>query len=531
MRLLVVLLATLLVLVGVAVPAQKAAAATATAPESCGAAELAPLLVGDHIVPRPVPGLVPIILLHGWLGTARHEQSRVGTFSRFVDLVSPDEATQQTSPAQRSLLGMFQQLRGAAVYTFDYRDLAARWVTDPGIGDALASSLTCLATATRHRVIVVAHSMGGLAARQALSESMGGVPVASMVSDVLTFGTPNTGSDVAARLGQMVDSTGTVRSAEIASLEPEGRLGLSALLASCGEAVSEDATRAGACTGVPMIDALTSQAGVGLRTGSVELRSLPPWPPSVHVLALVGDIQVTAAVVLGARMKPVDLGDIMVATGSAEAGVDDYIVSTCRYTLLDLPDLRAAVAELNPLARLGDALRFSSLVVAVDASPCHHAKLTRNVDLVSHATAAVARVVDDQLEHLPSTRTLLHSPLVPCVQESWGCAGLATPSGVPRERLTRPLEAHTVEVADGAATRGRVGAARAALKPVRVAPTHCIPRYAPFTAWRYAFYAADVGEIPVLPGHRRQHERRFFRARIPGARPAAPSRTGQNASA
>ncbi|AZZ56097.1 esterase/lipase family protein [Rathayibacter iranicus] len=397
MRVVIIVLAALLVVVGaVVVPLSRADAAEAVAPASCGVAQLAPVLAGDDVQPRSVSAVVPIVLLHGWLGTATHDVSRTGAFSHLVDLVSSESPTAPLGAPEPSLLGRLQQIEGAAVYTFDYRRLAARWVTDPGISDALAASITCVVAATGHRAIIVAHSMGGLAARQALSATVDGTAVASMVSTVLSFGTPNTGSDVAAQLGRMVDASPAASPAATAGLDLQ-RLGLSSPLASCGDAVSENAASAGECTGVPMIDALSSEAGLGLRTGSAQLGSLPPWPAGVHVLALVGDIQVTAGVVLGQATEPVDLGDIMVATGSAAAGVDDSVVSTCRYTLLAVPDVPSVVAEISPLARLGTSLRFAKLVIDVDASPCHHARLTRNVDLVRHATSAVAEAIAAEL--------------------------------------------------------------------------------------------------------------------------------------
>ncbi|MCJ1675101.1 MULTISPECIES: triacylglycerol lipase [unclassified Rathayibacter] len=401
MRVLIAVLAALLVVVGaVVVPsgtAAAAAAATAPPPATCGIAELAPVLPGDDVESTAAASLVPILVLHGWLGTATHDESRTGAFSHLVDLVATNGVDQPVTTSQRSLIGAFQDTEGAVVYTFDYRDLAARWVTDPGIADALASSIACLTAATGHRAVVVAHSMGGLAARQALSQSVDGVPVESMVREVVTFGTPNTGSDLALRLGQIIDSTGTVSPAVVGGLEPQSRLGISALLASCGAAASEDAGNAGECTGMPMIDALSSQAGIALRTGSTQLAALPPWPESVRVVSLAGDIRVTIASVLGSRTGSVSLGDIIVAPPSAEAGVDDYVVSTCYYTLLSMPDVPSVLAELNPMARLGDALRFSAMVVAIDASPCHHAKLMRNVELAGHAEAEVAGAVADEL--------------------------------------------------------------------------------------------------------------------------------------
>lgn len=398
MRVLIAVLAALLVAVGaVVVPSGRAVAAEASAPAACGIAELAPVLPGDEVEVAAATSLVPVIVLHGWLGTATHDESRTGAFSHLVDLVATNGVDEPVTASERSLIGMFQDTEGTAVYTFDYRDLAARWVTDPGIADALASSLSCLTRATGHRAVVVAHSMGGLAARQALSQSVDGVPVESMVSEVVTFGTPNTGSDLAARLGRIIDSTGTVSPAVVAGLEPQSRLGISALLASCGEAASEDASHAGECTGMPMIDALSSQAGIAMRTGSTELQELPPWPASVRVVSLAGDIRVTIASVLGSRTSSVSLGDIIVAPPSAEAGVDEYVVSTCYYTLFSMPDVASVVAELNPLARLGDAMRFSAMVVAIDASPCHHAKLMRNVDLAGKADAEISRAVADEL--------------------------------------------------------------------------------------------------------------------------------------
>lgn len=412
MRFVVVVLAALLAVVGsIVVPATSAAAASTPPPASCGAAQLAPVLPGDAVDATPTASVVPVIVLHGWLGTATHDGSRTGAFSHLVDLVATNGIDEPATTSERSVIGTLQEIEGSAIYTFDYRSLAARWVTDPGISDALASSIACLTSATGTRAVVVAHSMGGLAARQALSESVNGIPVASLVSDVVTFGTPNTGSDVAARIGEILDSAGAVSPAVVAGLDPQSRLGVSALLDSCGAAASEDAANAGQCTGMPMIDALTSQAGIAMRTGSTELKELPPWPSGVHVVALAGDIKVAVASLLGARIGTVDLGDIMVGVHSAEAGVDEYIVSTCHYTLLSMPDAPSAVAELNPLARVGDVLRFSAMVVAIDSSPCHHANLMRNVDLASRAGAEVASAIALTLDPVSSdahaqTRTL-----------------------------------------------------------------------------------------------------------------------------
>lgn len=406
MRVVVVALTALLVAVGAVVLPSGRAVAAPSVPLSCGAAQLAPVLQGDEVDVTPSAENVPIVVVHGWLGTSTHDEARTGAFSHLVDLVAGAdadsagaEADQPEIVAERSVIGTLQDIEGSLVYTFDYRDLSARWVTDPGISDALASSLACLVAATGNKAIVVAHSMGGLAARQALSQKVDGVGVESMVSDVITFGTPNTGSDLAARLGEMIESTGSVSPAVVAGLEPQSRLGVSALLASCGEAASEDAARAGECTGMPMIDALSSQAGIAMRTGSSELSRLPPWPAEVHVVGLAGDIRVTLVSVLGARTRDLDLGDVIVGARSAEAGVDEYAVSTCRYTLMSLPDVPSVLAELNPLARVGDAMRLASVVTRIAASPCHHAWLMRNAALAERAGAEAADAVAASLAH------------------------------------------------------------------------------------------------------------------------------------
>ena len=406
MRVVVVALAALLVAVGAVVLPAAPAVAAPSVPASCGVAQLAPVLQDDEVDATPSTENVPIVVVHGWLGTSTHDEARTGAFSHLVDLVAGADAdppgAESDQPgvvAERSVIGTLQDIGGSLVYTFDYRDLSARWVTDPGISDALASSLACLVDATGNRAIVVAHSMGGLAARQALSQEVDGVSVESMVSDVITFGTPNTGSDLAARLGEMIESTGSVSPAVVAGLEPQSRLGVSALLASCGEAASEDAARAGECTGMPMIDALSSQAGIAMRTGSSELSRLPPWPAAVHVVALAGDIRVTLVSVLGARTRDLDLGDVIVGARSAEAGVDEYMVSTCRYTLMSLPDVPSVLAELNPLARVGDAMRLASVVTRIAASPCHHAWLMRNAALAERAGAEAADAVAASLAH------------------------------------------------------------------------------------------------------------------------------------
>lgn len=358
------ILIALVAVLGVATPA--AAAAATSMPASCGIAERAPVLAGDEVDPSAALAAVqvPIIVLHGWLGTATHDESRTGAFSQFVQ--------QEDGSLSRSMIGVLQNIPGAAVYTFDYRSLAARWVTDPGIGDALAEAIHCLAAASGHQAILVAHSMGGLAARQALSGAIDGVATADLVSEVVTFGTPNTGSVLAAALATTVDAVDFFAPGGL--LVGSG-LGLAALLRLCGAGFTVDAAVARGCSGVPTVDAFDSQAGIALRSGSVELGSLPPWPAEVHVVALAGDVRVPVLDALrrvfggsasvGDDARTLSLGDIVVGTDSAEAGVDERHVVTCSQKLAD---------------GFADSL-------------CQHANLMRNPVLAAWAGTIVAEAV------------------------------------------------------------------------------------------------------------------------------------------
>ena len=79
-------------------------------------------------------------------------------------------------------------------YKFNYKEFNTRWVTDPNIGVRLARQIACMAASSRAeggsgKVMVVAHSMGGNATRQAFKEDSS---IKNDVGLVATIGTPNT---------------------------------------------------------------------------------------------------------------------------------------------------------------------------------------------------------------------------------------------------------------------------------------------------------------------------------------------------
>src|ERR1044072_3922478 len=99
-------------------------------------------------------------------------------------------------------------------FTFDYSHWAAYWAADAHIAPCLADYITKVSHAYSSaggdgKVIVVAHSMGGLAIRYAMSKDSVAKPVpASVVPYVITLGTPQLGSPwggtVASRLAEVL---------------------------------------------------------------------------------------------------------------------------------------------------------------------------------------------------------------------------------------------------------------------------------------------------------------------------------------
>lgn len=89
----------------------------------------------------------------------------------------------------------------ATPIAFDYRSAHFEWVTDSRIGPSLARLVTCLAKRSteqggRGKVILVGHSMGGLAIREAAAEPIFRERrnVADVIGLAVTIGTPHGGT-------------------------------------------------------------------------------------------------------------------------------------------------------------------------------------------------------------------------------------------------------------------------------------------------------------------------------------------------
>lgn len=146
-------------------------------------------------------------------------------------------------------------------YPFNYASYNQQWVTDSNIGPKLADTISCLAQLSRDgggngKVIVLAHSMGGLATRYA-AESVG-----NDIGLVITIGTPHHGAVLGNALWGAV---AVACSNGIASNFITHRLQDNSL-----------------CTG--------NQSSQGLAKWSSDMRELPDFPDSIPVKAIAGNL-------------------------------------------------------------------------------------------------------------------------------------------------------------------------------------------------------------------------------------------------
>lgn len=402
---LIVLFGGLLVGVLCLLPGPASVAAT-QGPPQCPGVDLAPALTRDpdlnpdgspvRISPGRAGGYVPIVMIHGWTGRATHDNARDGSFSHKIDLTANHMGH---VVAARSLIGQLQGVGGTAVYTFDYHQLSGRWVNDPGIGPRLGTAIDCLREATGQKVILVAHSMGGLAAREALSlRGPKNQNRAHEVSQVITFGTPETGSVAASIIGGLVNG---------APGEPAAVFRL--VLAECGRQSSGSIETGSLCDMLPaFVRAFDGVGGQALRAGSPELRSLPM--PHVPFHALAGQTTFTVPragwFALPWQTDDVDMGDMIVTAGSAMHGAVDSKQISCHYQLnavrgfTDQIGLRVGLVARNDVA---------DVPLGAFTGPCFHTDLMRSIGLTNEALGLVADDVDSRQPTRPAD--LLRAPV------------------------------------------------------------------------------------------------------------------------
>ena len=205
------------------------------------------------------------------------------------------------------------------IVRFDFTASNNEWVTNPNIGPALAAFITKWQGVSTigggsGKVVLVAHSMGGLAARCAVDPTCSGHDgVADRVAELITFGTPNTGSGLRGsdatpvfNLLANLLSAGCHTAPGAANLVVEG-IGLCGLIRDFG---TSDATKA-------------------LSPDSRELKLLPRMPTGkngsqdIPVYALAGQINVTTSM-FGHTIASLDsVGDLVVGVRSALDEVEE----------------------------------------------------------------------------------------------------------------------------------------------------------------------------------------------------------------
>jgi pimeloyl-ACP methyl ester carboxylesterase len=334
--------------------------------------------------PDPESGrVVPVLMVHGWTGNSAHLSKPLGNFSRTADLGTIGESI---TPSSRTVVGILQYLGDTDVYTFDYHDASAQWVTSDQIAAPLANSIRCLGQNSGQKVIVVAHSMGGLAVRQALAQDPG---LLKDLSQVITFGTPNTGSDIA----RSVSAGGSGGSINATASRAFSAL-LRSALSSCGSATTTSLNTGTPCDWLPaQASAFESDAGRALRTGSTELSLLKPWPTELPVHALYGDTTLTMPRMgflgLPLQTEDVRVGDVVVGHESATARATTRDSARCRYTISAVHSLGEQFLRDMKLKTVDEVGRD---LMEGGNSPCYHGSLMRTQQLVN---AMIGYVVDD----------------------------------------------------------------------------------------------------------------------------------------
>src|SRR5579875_1959791 len=237
--------AAVLLATGTAVPAVAPAAAASA---SCVTGQLQPVPGGS----TSLAGSTPVVFIHGIISSARMWKAS-----------TPGSIAYQTA-----------RISGVTAWTFDYQPDSLDWVTSQAIGPAFASRLACLAQFSGQSVIVVAHSMGGLATQEAAAQAdpYGGT-VGDHLRKVITISTPYQGSE-------LLTAMQLARTASLSHvlLDPPDWLE-----AALGEAVLSAC--AGHTSGICALPAvLTAPIGTALKLHSSQIAALPRWPDQLPVL-------------------------------------------------------------------------------------------------------------------------------------------------------------------------------------------------------------------------------------------------------
>lgn len=251
----------------------------------------------------------------------------------------------------RSVSGLVAALPGVTAWTFSYAPDSLQWVTSQAIGPDLATAISCLASESGRDVIVVGHSMGGLAAQYALGTP--GSPAAGHVAGLITIGTPFAGSQILTDFEKVINGSGLVAG------DYPGIALAEAILSAC--AGTADHLHVNLCS---IASALRSPVGTALEAHSKAIAALPAWPASLPVTDTAGDISMS--IQIGHLFsRHYDLGDGVVTLSSATA-----------HDTTGPPHIQHCATSLSHVLELG-------------ADPCFHTSLPGSPAIINTVVDAI----------------------------------------------------------------------------------------------------------------------------------------------
>ena len=285
---------------------------------------------------RPLAGSTPVLFVHGILSSPR----TWGT-------TSPSSISRQTAA-----------IPGVTAWTFDYAHQAEDWVRKQEIGPDLAAAISCLAEVSGHKVVIIAHSMGGLAAQFALGQRHG--QIAADTAELVTIGTPFDGSALLSA-AQRVITEGETKAVLSGDAEDIANAVLfEALLSACAGIATHTDSNPCSLLSVPR-----APIGTALEENSPQISALPPWPAALPVLDTAGDMRINVSI--GRYAFTRDFGDLPVSLASATAHdtAGPVVVQHC-----GAGTTIVALVHLSP-------------------GPCYHSNLPKDPKIIAAVLAAI----------------------------------------------------------------------------------------------------------------------------------------------
>ena len=241
------------------------------------------------------------------------------------------------------------------------------------------------------KVVVVAHSMGGLALRCAAAPDCSGVQdVAPLLAGAVTFGTPN--------LGTFVKGYGLSLGTDF---------GGATLGALCAAAQNLSESDGGGCGGLRAF--LTSGAARAFTPGSAELAALPTMPRGIPLYAVAGQVRLTTSmygrppVTIGRIGDGIVAPDSALAQATAAGGVGGSETVDCGYVEANVVEYAAGLKPLQ----------------------CWHGGETNDDAFLAPALATIGRILRAQGLSLPRPAGKI-TGRVSFNHPAWGLSTLVT---------------------------------------------------------------------------------------------------------